>query len=212
MVLKKVWDFLEEQLLSYPSTSFLFNHYRDNISDLDLPHGNLIRLKNLYNYIQSFPQKPSILILGEAPGIKGCRFSGVPFTSERQLVENKLPFKGNQSSKKEVPFSENTATIFWNIMLPYFPYFFIWNCIPFHPHENGNYTVNRTPSKKEISCFTVITNRLIDILQPDKVIALGRNAEYMLKEILNISCIYYVRHPSYGGKREFQAKIKNLLA
>lgn len=210
MILKNIWDFLEKRLLFFPSNSILFNHYRDNVPDLDLPDGNRIRLKNLYNYIFSFPQKPSVLIIGEAPGIKGCRFSGVPFTSERQLVEDKLPFKGHKSSQKTHPFSENTATIFWDIMLPYFPHFFIWNCIPFHPHESENYNVNRTPSKKEISSFAVITNSIIDILQPDKIIALGRNAEYMLKEILNVSCIY-IRHPSYGGKRKFQEMIKNLF-
>jgi len=33
---------------------------------------------------------PSILFLGEAPGYKSCRLTGVPFLSERVLDKNKV--------------------------------------------------------------------------------------------------------------------------
>ena len=210
MVLKNVWEFLKTELLAFSSTSKLFNHYKDNIPELDLPSGNLIRLNNLYNYLQSFSERPLILIIGEAPGIKGCRFSGVPFTSEEQLINGKLPFKGGKSSRRKKPYSESTATIFWNIMFPYFPYFFLWNCIPFHPYKENHYSLNRTPSKKEIFSFSFITKELIELLQSKIIIALGKSAEYMLRDVLRIPYIY-VRHPSYGGKQEFCRKIKSIF-
>jgi len=209
MLLKDLWNLLEKQLFLTHSTEDLFNPYRDNDPLLDLPNGNQIRKQNLLNYINSFPKKPPVLVLGEAPGIKGCRFSGVPFTSEEQLCNKKLPFEGLQSSNKTVPYSENTATIFWKVMLPYYHKIFVWNCVPFHPHKKRQNKTNRKPTQKEITTFLPLLKEIISLLQPQFILAIGRNAEFALQAI-EISPLY-IRHPSHGGAKIFEEKIKNFF-
>jgi len=54
---------------------------------------SLIRKHNLLTYFVHMKKlKPKILLLGEAPGYKGCRLTGVPFTSEK-ILSNHLFFK-----------------------------------------------------------------------------------------------------------------------
>ena len=48
---------------------------------------NSIRRHNLLLYLQQMLIfNPQILLVGEAPGYRGCRLTGVPFTSELILV------------------------------------------------------------------------------------------------------------------------------
>jgi len=47
--------------------------------------------KNLKLYLNKMIEaRPSHLLLGEAPGYKGCGITGIAFTSERILSENKF--------------------------------------------------------------------------------------------------------------------------
>jgi len=102
----------------------------------------LFLVNNLFNLFSLFS-----FLRARAPGYKGCRFSGVPFTSEAQLSSGLLPFKGDRSSCMNQPWSENTATIFWRVMMRYHPDFIAWNCFPFHPHEPN--TISRTAILKK---------------------------------------------------------------
>jgi uracil-DNA glycosylase len=203
MNLPSVWDFFKEALfLPSPQDETLFNPYRDNNPAQDLPNGAQIRRHNLHNYLASFQAPPRVLIIGEAPGWRGCRFSGVPFTSEYLLVRGELPFSGRQSSRRASPHTEATATIFWETLRGHHAHFLAWNCLPFHPFEDGNPRSNRTPAAGEIKRHQEILAGLINLLRAIQVVALGRSAERALQD-LEIPCLY-VRHPSHGGKTEFQ--------
>lgn len=47
----------------------------------------VIARKNLLRYLTEMSKrKPSVLLVGEAPGKDGCAISGIPFTSEYQLL------------------------------------------------------------------------------------------------------------------------------
>jgi len=50
---------------------------------------------------------------------------------------------------------------------------------------------------------------MLDILNPAQIGAIGKQAESLLLA-LGHSCAY-VRHPSYGGKREFEEGLKRLF-
>jgi hypothetical protein len=95
---------------------------------------------------------PKILILGEAPGYKGCRLSGVAFTSERVLSQNEF-FKNepiqfiNEKDKLE---TEISATIVWTEISKLNDQPLIWNIFPFHPHSTSDTKTNRTPTKAEL--------------------------------------------------------------
>jgi len=206
MLLNDIWDLFQNRVFPTQSTEILFNQYKDSDPIFDLPNGNNIRKQNLRNYLGSFSQRPSIMIVGEAPGPRGCRFSGVPFTSEAQLCTHGfLPFMGRQSSARESPYTENTATIFWKALAPYHPKFLVWNCVPFHPHKQGEILSIRSPTKKEVSFYSGILSELRALVKPIHILAVGRKAELGLRQI-GVRPIY-VKHPSHGGAREFRTRL-----
>src|ERR1044071_4279067 len=61
------------------------NPYRDEDPALDLPGAPRRRLANLEAYLD-LVGPPRAVLLGEAIGYQGGRFSGIAFTSERQLA------------------------------------------------------------------------------------------------------------------------------
>ncbi|HSB52540.1 MAG TPA: uracil-DNA glycosylase [Dissulfurispiraceae bacterium] len=205
-----LWGFLEEGLFSVPSSTLLFNQYRNNIPGIDLPRGSEIRKENLSKYLRSFTRRPSVLVVGEAAGPWGCRFSGIPFTSERQLTEGSLPFRGEQSSTHEPPYTETSGTIVWKSLLSRYPDFFLWNAVPLHPHKKGEPLTIRKPSRAELLAFSEILSRIVTTLVPKRVIAVGRTAEQAL--LLLGKTPVYVRHPSQAGATEFREGIVRALS
>lgn len=201
MYFQNLWDFLKNDIFPFPSTNILWNPYQGESVKLDIPGAAKIRQQNLKNYLAMYSKSPEILLVGEAPGPWGCRFSGIAFTSERQLIEGQLPFKGETTSTFDPPVLERSGTILWGELLEYFPRFFVWNCIPYHPFIPGEPLSIRTPKKSEVLQFSPILNSLVDILNPKQVVAIGRKAEQGLRQI-GIDPIY-VRHPSFGGKPAF---------
>jgi uracil-DNA glycosylase len=189
----------------------LFNQYNSIIPDVDLPDAPEIRRENLRRYLRSFSENPTAIVIGEAPGWRGCRFSGIPFTSEAQLCDNTVPFlKGFQSSNHHLPYKENTATIFWQHMAHYHPTFFVWNCIPFHPYKPNDPLSNRTPSNEEIIDHLMLLSEMISLIKPDLIVAVGKSAEHALKKMNNIA-FTYVRHPAHGGASDFRAGMEKVF-
>jgi hypothetical protein len=201
MPLRDLTVFFQEQLFPLPSTGMLLNPYSFYHPDSDQPEGPAIRQSNLLNYLGHFHSNPQIMIVGEAPGPWGCRFSGIPFTSERQLANGELPFSGKTSSTLEPPASERSASIFWDALKPHHRRFFVWNSIPLLPHKPGEPTKLRAPKKSEIAAYQHILQTIILLLQPEVTLAVGRRAEQALA-LLGQPC-RYLRHPSHGGKSGF---------
>jgi uracil-DNA glycosylase len=183
MLLGNVWRLLEEQVFSFPSRPGLFNQYGDSVGGLDIVDGHLIRRQNLRNYLASFKEPPSALIVGDAPAVWGSRFSGVPFTSERQLCDGRLPFSGAQSSSGKRPHAERTATVFWEGLLDHGEDFFVWNCVPFFPYQQNNLLSRRAPTVHEIKTCVGFFSDLIDAVGPERIFTVGKKAEYALKQI-----------------------------
>ncbi len=214
MALRSLWEFIEKKLISKESTLNLFNQYRCLDENLDSPGAPSIRLRNLRNYFHSFSEMPSVLLVGEAAGPWGCRFSGVPFTGERQLFEKSVPFPGEQSSrkdpkysiKKSPPYISTSAKIFWDVLKSHHPKFLVWDCIPFHPHMEGAPLSIRTPKNEEIKEFSELLNRIIEVVKPSQILAIGRTAEKALSK-----GSIYVRHPANGGAKRFREGMEKIF-
>jgi hypothetical protein len=209
MVLEPVWSLLEAQLFAWPSQPGLFNPYRDQDPRLDHPEAVLRRRQNLRHYLSCFGQRPPVFLLAEAPGPWGCRFSGVPLTSEAQLSDPAFPVRGQPTSLHPTPHHEYSARIYWRVLQPWFPQFFTWNSVPLHPHRIGSPLSIRTPSPREVRAFGGLLAELLAVLRPLHVVAIGRKAAYALAEV-GVPA-HGVRHPSQGGARLFAEGVQTIF-
>jgi uracil-DNA glycosylase len=155
-----------------------FNFYRDG------PDANL-RRRRLREYLDSRQDAPFLLV-GEAPGYRGARVSGIPFTSERQVTGSGP--------------AEATATIVHRVLaeLGIETRVLLWNVVPTHP---GTESTNRPPTRAEVEEGLPFVHRLAG---GRRVIAVGRLAEAALGAP-------YVRHPSHGGAEPFRRQLRTAL-
>jgi uracil-DNA glycosylase len=197
---------IKKHVFSVASTDELYNPYRDCRVLLDRKNGPAIRRQNLLRYVSDHTQGVDVLLVAEAPGPWGCGFSGVPITSESQLLDPSFPANGEQSSLRPKPYSEYSANIFWRVMQPYYFNMFVWNAVPLHPHRKDEPLTIRTPRQAEINQFLPVLAEIEKALAPTRVLAIGRKAEDALVRIgLEPT---YVRHPSQGGAKLFESGIR----
>ena len=179
---------------------------------------NEIRRKNLLLYfMQLAERKPEVLLIGEAPGYQGCRWTGVSFCSEH-IITNGIPeidmFGSHKGYKKtdesEKVWKEPSATIVWNVLKGVKNLPLIWASYPYHPHKPGKRLTNRAPTSEELAIGRPFIQELIDIFGIKKVIAIGNKAELTLNK-LSIP-VPKVRHPSHGGAKLFAEGIHKFLS
>jgi hypothetical protein len=204
-----LWKVFEGDLFPLPSSAGLFNQYRDVVAGLDLPEGAAIRRQNFRNYLDSFDAPPTVLLVGEAAGHRGGRFSGIAFTSERQLLTlGFLPFEGRPSSVGG-PYSEISATILWGELRRGPQRAMNWNAVPLHAHKPGSPLSNRNPTPTEVLGFCTLLEAVCAVISPDQVVALGRHAEHALTA-LDVPHTY-VRHPASGGALAFRRDFRTIM-
>lgn len=178
---------------------------------------NEIRRNNLRIYLKLMHQvKPDTILIGEAPGYKGCRLTGIPFTSEYIMmngVKGINVFGRNHGYEVECKDKklekENTAKFICDALREKSKIPLFWNAYPFHPFKENNKESNRAPRIEEILEGQRFLKDIIDMFSIKLIIAVGNNAENSLKRMkINFS---KVRHPSYGGKMEFIDGINSLI-
>lgn len=196
-----------DRLADIPSSVDLFNQYVDATA-ADLRDAAAIRKRNLYRYLTSFETGPEILVLAEAPGPWGCRYTGIPITSEEQLKDDSFPVRG-QTSTSGPATPEYSARIFWRVMRPFYNRFLVWNAVPFHPHHADNIDSIRTPRTSELKQFAPLTEQILAYFNPKTILALGRRPEKQLA-YLNVDATY-VRHPSQGGAKQFEESMLEIF-
>jgi uracil-DNA glycosylase len=192
-----------------PSTARLFNPWRDEEPAFDVPGGARIRRANLRAYFASFARAPRVLLVGEAPGPNGARFSGVPFTSEHLFPTGALPFRARRSGRRERPYREPSATVVHRTLGPRARDVLLWNAVPLHPRPPGETLGIRPPTRAEVVRFLPPLLGLWDALRPRAVAAVGRKAAEALV-LLGVPHVP-MRHPSHGGALAFEASLRRLL-
>jgi uracil-DNA glycosylase family 4 len=154
------------------------NFYRDG-------DGAALRRARLVEYLAA-RSGAGLLLVGEAPGYRGARVSGIPFTSERQLTGTGP--------------AEATATIVHRVLaeLGVQDDVLLWNVVPTHP---GTATSNRAPTQREVAAGLGFVEELA---AGRRVIAVGRVAEAALGGAA-------VRHPARGGAVAFASGLRALI-
>ncbi|MCC6905488.1 MAG: uracil-DNA glycosylase [Anaerolineae bacterium] len=200
-----------ERLAALPGTDALFNPY----GPLEDPLAGA-RRANLRRFLTMLYERHArVLLLAEAPGYRGCAWTGIPVTSERIMLaggDRWGLFGEGYWATSGVPggVAEMSATILWGALTeaasepPV-----IWNTCPLHPHRPGERRSNRTPPRSEQVIGLPFIRLLLEMFDFEQIGAVGRIAQANLAA-LEVAYIP-LRHPAQGGKNEFVAGLHRLL-
>jgi hypothetical protein len=188
-----------------------FNPYLHRHPRHDLPGAPAVRRANLRCFLEAFSEVHYIL-LAEAAGYQGCRFSGIPMTSEDHLVGPEPVHWASaggyrRTSSRDRLWREPSATILWETLRKRMDCL-IWNTFPWHPMGKRGPLSNRAPRAAEIQASLPILAAIRQRYAGARLVAIGRVAERTLQD-QGIDT-HYVRHPSHGGKSDFIAGISAL--
>ncbi len=201
------------------NSSAIANPYRDEDPALDRSGAARMRRKNLEIYVERVGV-PRLVLLGEAVGYRGARFSGIPFTGERQIVgkgNEQLPWAADAgfraTSRHPELWLEPSGTIVWSVLsaLPAAPSgVLLWNAFPWHPQGERGALSNRTPERTVVRENLHILERLLGLLPGGtRIAAVGRTAEAALGRF-GVAAVP-LRHPAHGGATRFRAELGGLL-
>lgn len=196
-----------DKLSEIKSDERIFNQYRES----EIAKTNLTNYFNLMELNQ-----PKILLIGEAPGYKGCRISGIPFTSGQIIANSPIFMKYRQSfhftSIEDE--KENSANAFYELFEQHpelFNSLIMWNSYPFHPHKENLHETNRAPTTKELKIGAEFIKLIIDIFNINEIVPVGKKAEKVCKYLKDVVIHPAIRHPSFGGKPEFLRGMQELM-
>jgi hypothetical protein len=217
-------EFVDE-LIALPCQPGVFNPWRDTdpVNDAG-PDAPSIRAENLARYLQMRAGKARLVLVAEAPGFRGCKFSGIAMTSERILMNHqpKVPasavFEGlkcrtSQAALMPLGFIEPTASITWSLLLSLGldpAEFVLWNSFPCHPFKGSNPLTNRAPTPSELASCSHVLPLMLELFKTAQVVAVGRVAQRALAS-LGLA-VPNVRHPAMGGATAFRSQIMALLS
>lgn len=225
-----IGDFVE-LLRGAPAPAGCINPYSDNEERVDASwNSSEIRACQLESYLRRRRTSAQLLLIAEAPGYQGARFSGIAMTCERTLLGGKpgIPAEmvledraaGQRTSsievarnrpERELGFCEPTASIVWKELVRHglTDAVVLWNVFPFHPRRAGASLSNRTPTNEEVLSTLHVADELLRSFPDRKVVCIGNTArEHLGKLIPNVESI---RHPANGGARAFREGLQDVV-
>ncbi len=191
-----------------------FNPYAECCAEFDVPNAPELRSAALLKILEraAAADLDSIWI-GRDLGYRGGRRTGLAFTDDRHLethagrwgIQAPRPTHGDEVA-------ERTATVLWDALSPISRSVFLWNVFPLHPFHAGRPFSNRRHNATERDIGTEALAELIDLLEPQRILPIGRDAEAAARKICGRREVLPVRHPSYGGQREFLEQISRFYS
>ncbi|TPV48159.1 hypothetical protein FJ661_19025 [Pseudarthrobacter phenanthrenivorans] len=189
---------------------------RNNFLDHTVPD-NALRRHNLELYLhEMLDRAPKVLLLGEAPGFRGMRITGVPFTNRTMFQGPANSFglfdhgKGYSLPADAAGVAaEPTATVMWDVLaeLQFLP--LLWSACPWHTHIPGKPQSNRTPTAADARLGSPFWQSLAELFHIDTVVAVGNVAHRSL--VHSGLDVPKVRHPAHGGRSGFKNGLAELL-
>ena len=170
----------------------------------------LQRRENLRAHLSC--DSPLCIMIGEAAGYRGARFTGVPFTSESLLVDQSIPRvehpQGQRITTRRLPWKEPSATIVWEELNKHqvADRIIMFNAVPWHPEGKNVQLSNRPPKAAEMNAGLECLSLFFELFPYLPVLALGNTASQNIKrlDILHTK----IRHPANGGAALFRSGAK----
>lgn len=189
------------------------------------------RLENLQAYVEARRSSARVMLMGEAPSHRGCRFSGIAFCSEVELLRkpqlvarHALTLTSRDADTK--PQRERSAAVIWDEIERAGCAFdvFLWNAFPWHPYvapategaasaDRCGPASNRKPRIAEVEQGRAALRALLDCFAHKvEIFAVGKVAEDALARWEEVECSGYIRHPAQGGEARFRDGFRKLVA
>ncbi|WP_083839137.1 uracil-DNA glycosylase [Bradyrhizobium sp. STM 3809] len=189
----------------------VFNPYADSCPVHDKVDASAVR----YSTFRSIFEAAALggihsLWVGRDLGYRGGRRTGLALTDDAHVTAHAARW-GIQAERctKGAPVKERTAALAWSILDEVELPVFLWNVFPFHPHEPGRPFTNRSHRASERAVGEEILRELLEILRPERVVALGNDAASCVARLAPKECVR-VRHPSYGGQADFLRQMNDI--
>ncbi|MCR9126860.1 MAG: uracil-DNA glycosylase [Rhodobacteraceae bacterium] len=192
-----------------------------------------VRADQLVSYLNRRRDSARLILIAEAPGYQGARFTGVPMTCERTLlgwktgVPSDLVLSGGHPGQRtssprmarnrpeqERGITEPTSTIVWKELVAQgmADRTVLWNVFPFHPVRPGNPLSNRTPTPAEVQGARGLLEMFLGAFPGCAVACVGKTAlTHLAPDMPGATAL---RHPANGGagafRRGFAALVRGL--
>jgi len=151
------------------------------------------------------------LWIGRDLGYRGGRRTGLALTDDVHLSTHAARWNiAVERATTGSMVTERTAAVVWSMLASVTAPVFLWNVFPFHPHEPGDPFTNRSHSSRERMLGEAILAELILILRPRRLVGIGTDAAKTASRLAGLADVVQVRHPSYGGQRDFIKQISCL--
>ena len=175
----------------------------------------LRRRENMVAYLEARAQSARVLLLGEAPSHRGCRFTGIAFCSEVELTGKRdlvarAPLALTSAASGVKPVRERSAAVIWDELerMGCARAVVLWNAFPWHPHGE-TVTTNRKPRLPEVAEGRAALTALLSCFSHKlSIFAVGKVAEDALQRWNAADCAGYIRHPAQGGEGKFRSQFR----
>jgi hypothetical protein len=205
----------------------VFNPWRDYDERDRAPRREMPRRRreNMAAYLEARRTRARVMLIGEAPSHRGCRFTGIALCSEFELLHKphlvaRRPLAVTSRGAPEKPQRERSAAVIWGEIEHHRKPFevVLWNAFPWHPYRAEGLagpcgpSSNRKPRLAEVGQGRAALQTLLRFFSRRLALfAVGKVAEDAL-ERWGIECAGYVRHPAQGGESRFRAQFRSEIA
>lgn len=189
----------------------VFNPYSDRCEVYDLANAPEIRSQNLASVLKDrYSAKIDSIWFGRDLGYRGGRRTGLALTDEVTMLNEARAAGTVARATHGTIVGERTAAVIWSVIRRMKRAPVLWNAFPFHPHDAESAFTNRAHSVRERRNTIWTIEALIERFDHPRLIAIGNDAS---KALADLGFEHEtVRHPSYGGQREFIAKMEDMHA
>lgn len=191
-----------------PSKPGLFNPFADRCPQDTEFNGPEARKARLAAHMDC---EAKLIVVGEFQGHLGSRHTGIPFTSERQLLKGgmpRIPKEDHRLTTAPTVKNEPSAQIVWRALTEQglASETILWNVLLLHPYKPGNINSNRYPSPAELRIGYPGLKMLVEAFPTARYVALGKSAKEAL-DAVGAKDVIMATHPGHGGGESFSQAV-----